>query len=205
MLPRRNSGSEEPQTIYANVGAGDQEEEKTCSYENVKDYVTSIDLEDDEGGAEEGGVYYNIPTDPSRNIEEEEEDEMYVYMKSGHNIDQSDKPAVPAPSATPPAHSSHNIRLQSEPLGRIKKYVNFSNEQKSRSQHPRSVGSRAAVAVGHKATSSSSSSSTEGARQGGGAGRKNGTETTEPESEEQPIYANYDQEEEELYTEVAGL
>ena len=191
------------QTIYANVdppGPGEEQEEKTGSYENVKDFVvTSIDLEEDPV-EEEGGVYYNLPSDPSRNIEEEEEDETYVYMKSGHNIDQTD---VPMPTETVVANSDRK-RLQSEPLGKVKKYVNFSNEQKTRSQQPRSVGSRAAFAVGNLVS---------GGKKGAWLGADNRTASSvASDDEQQPIYENCEQdevqgedEEEELYTEVAGL
>ncbi len=188
LLPQKQSESKDPQSIYANVDPpteeGEGEEDKTGSYESVKNYMANIDQDD----TNEGGVYYNVPDTGARNIEElEEDDDMYVYMKSGHNIDHD----VPLP-----ATAEDRKRHQSEPLSNIKKYVNISNKQKSRSQQPQSVGSKVAMAL------TTSGTGREGRLE---PGKENGTETTEPEcdaSEQQPIYANCE-EEEELYTEVA--
>ena len=181
------------------------DDDETRPYENVKDYLANIDHDDGDEGAEEGGeVYYNVPDTGNRNIEDLEEDsDLYVYMKSGHNIDMDseDTPTdMPTQSATAAVETDRK-RLQSEPLGKVKKYVNVSSEQKSRSQHPRSVGSRAAVSI-------------KPAPAGGSIGKQDRPKSAKDkglvESEDQqPIYANCQEdegaedEEEELYTEVA--
>ena len=110
----------EPQTIYANVDPGvedsgsetDKSDKEHLSYENVREYLTDGATETTGGDASE---YYNLP-DVNKTCPEE--DNMYVYMKSGQNIDQD----TPSPSAD-------RKRLESEPTGKTKKYINFSREQ----------------------------------------------------------------------------
>lgn len=192
-VPPTTSGSDtEPQTIYANVdpdrnsvassgGSSGGSKSKNGSYESVRGYLT------DGGGVEGEGdstLYYNLPEGANIDIGSLEEDNMYVYMKSGKNI-------LEDASTVDSKDRKDRKRLESEPvvLGKAK-YMNFTREQEL-----------LAKLEGKSADETRKEISKDSAQIWD---KENGVESID-QSEEMPLYANYDEtelEEEELYTEV---
>lgn len=115
--------------------------------------------------------YYNLPEAANRQSSPENE-EMYVYMKSGQHIPTSEAASTPSPLP-----SKDRKRLESEPVGKGKKYVNFTREQELHKASKPKEKTADSAETRHK---------------------ENGVS-----EDEMPLYANFDKtENEELYTEV---
>lgn len=198
----------DPQTIYANVDPHCPEEsidklssddssdtdKESLPYENVRDYLTGE--EDEEGGDRNSTLYCDVG-EANVNVCSLEEDNMYVYMKSGQKIlADEERVKVTVPQAGP-VSSKERHRLESEPLGKNKQYINYTCEQKLRSSQPAKVGK-----------SSVDNITANGIKQKGanaiGARKENGVAAVglDDQSDEAPLYVNCQDEEEELYTEV---
>lgn len=109
------------QTLYANVDPlKPTEESNHSSYEKVGEFLHHEGPGGGGGSNRGSALYYNVPDLGGAGVEDDN-DNMYVYMKSGQtNIDTS-----------PPASAKvERRRMQSENVGKQdKKYVNFSREQ----------------------------------------------------------------------------
>lgn len=131
MSPPISPRDSTPQTIYANVDPVDSssdkesvasdEDEDTLPYENIDDYLHKgrgkVDTTSD---APDSTHYYG-------NVGSLEEDNSYVYMKTGLGHTDSDPVAY--------VSSKDHGRLQSEPLRTSRKYANLLPEQQLRTQH----------------------------------------------------------------------
>lgn len=159
------------QTLYANVADTLNSEDTDDkpdkgSYESIKHYLGS----DDDGEEQDPSLYYNVPDLGRAEVNEEE---MYVYMKSGLTTEQG---------ITVGAKVKERKRLQSEELGQSKKYVNYTHEQQQSRLD----------SLETKLDSAGKENVTEPM-----------VEPECDSSEEAPLYANCKEEEEELYTEVS--
>ena len=186
--------TEEEQNMYMNVEK-DSDQDSTSSYQNVEEYLNnrSIDHEEGEGPHDhDSTLYYNLPDLMKPNVDREEEDDVYVYMKSGENIDQEPKGDMASAGTglvpSTGAKKTERKRLISEQTGLNKKYVNFTRDQQLQ-----------AAAIAKSASRENIAQQV--------AKEKEGEE--EEGEEEDHLYANYseaggkEEEEEELYTEVS--
>ena len=111
----RSSGDSRQQTLYANLADtlnidnsdNDDDQSDKASYESVNRYLGG-------DGGEDPGFYYNVP-DLGREVND---DNMYVYMKSGLTTEQRKAAS---------AKVKDRQRATSEQGS--KKYVNYSREQ----------------------------------------------------------------------------
>ena len=123
----QSSGANGDQTVYENMALpvtsidneSDEEEDDERSYEDLRNFVSS-------GKENPDGMYYNVTE--VLNIDEDresEEDDMYVYMKSGQALAEQKETTANQERVV----VKDRKRLESEPLGKSKKYINVSREQ----------------------------------------------------------------------------